>query len=378
MKYLLVGPVYPYKGGISHYTGLMYRCLAKKYETVMVSYKMQYPRFLFKKEQRDYTDDKLKVDDTRFWINTANPFNCVRSALRINKEKPDVVIAQWWHPYFAPCYWIMGKTIRRKSKLFYVCHNVFPHERFPMDRFLTKLVLKNADGYIVQSGQDERDLLSVRANAVYRHAVLPSLGVFKMQDMSRADAREQLGIDEKQKVLLFFGLVREYKGLKHILRAMPQIHQSLPEARLMVVGDFAGAREEYQQIIDSLQISDLVTVCDRYVADNEIEPYFAACDLVVLPYESATQSGVVQVAYGFGRPVVVTDVGGLPEVVIDGETGYVVPPKDPPALADAVLRYFAHDREAAFGQAISREAYKFSWDRMRELVEDMSGEVLHQ
>lgn len=371
-KIVLVGPVYPYKGGISHYTGLMYRALRSRYDVSMVSYKMQYPKFLFKKEQKDYSNDTFKIDGTNYWIHTANPLNLVGTAWKIRREKPDLVIFQWWHPYFAPCYWILCRLLGR-CRILFVCHNVFPHERFPMDRFLTKLVLRQGDYFITQSKMDAEDLLSIEKDARYVQAVHPTYNAFKFEDMSREQARGLLGIGADERVVLFFGFVREYKGLRHLLRAMPLLRGFGMGVRLLVVGDFGDDRQEYMDLIDELGIGDMLEIHGGYIPDKEVEKYFAASDLVALPYESATQSGIVQIAYGFEKPVVVTDVGGLPDVVTDGETGYVVEPRNPDALAEAVRRYFEEGKEEEFRRNIEHEAYKYSWDRMTEHVERLYG-----
>ncbi len=206
----------------------------------------------------------------------------------------------------------------------FVCHNVFPHERFPLDRLLTKMTLKQGSRYIVQSAQDQQDLLQTIPDAVFTRTPHPTYNMFKLRGISRAQAREELGISEKEKMLLFFGFVREYKGLKYLLLAMRQILEAFPEVRLYVVGDFGKDKEDYLALIRQEKLEAHVRIRDGYVPDAEVEPYFAGCDLVVLPYVSATPSGIVQIAYGFGKPVVVTRVGGLPEVVQDGETGYAV------------------------------------------------------
>ncbi|HJA92811.1 MAG TPA: glycosyltransferase [Candidatus Eisenbergiella merdipullorum] len=372
-KIVLIGPVYPYKGGISHYTGMMYRALSKKYQTYMVSYSFQYPKLLYKKEQRDYTNDSFRVEDTKYWIHTANPVNWIHAASKIKKLQPDLVIIQWWHPYFAPCYWTLTRMLG-KLKILFVCHNVFPHERFPMDRMLTKMVLKRGNAFIVQSGKDAKDLQTILPGAKYEQAVHPTYNAFKFENMSKKKARELLDITEKEKVLLFFGFVREYKGLKYLIQALPRITEKCEDVRLFVVGDFGSAenREVYEKLMEENQVKDFVTICDGYIPDREIEKYFAACDLVVLPYVSATQSGIVQIAYGFEKPVVVTNVGGLPDVVEDGKTGYVVEPENPVALADAVVRYFAENREEEFEENVKKEAYRFDWDRMVETVERLN------
>lgn len=368
MKIVLIGPVYPYKGGISHYTGLMYRALSEMHDVTMISYSMQYPKILFKKEQRDYTNDTFKIDGTRYIINTADPINWVRSAGHINELEPDLVIIQWWHPYFAPCYQSIVKML--KSKVLFICHNVFPHERFPLDRRLASGTLKSGDYFIVQSGQDEKDLKSILPDAKYVRAVHPTYNAFKMQDMTKDEARKALGIGKEERVLLFFGFVRKYKGLDYLLRAMPLIKEKIDNCRLLVVGDFGDDKDEYMSIIKDGNVEDIIDVYDGYIPDNDVEKYFAACDTVVLPYVSATQSGIVQIAYGFNKPVIATNVGGLPDVVTDGVTGYLTEAENPEAISDAVIKLFNGNIEE-IGHNVFLENYRFSWERMVENIENL-------
>jgi glycosyltransferase involved in cell wall biosynthesis len=370
MKIALIGPVYPYKGGISHYTGLLCRALRRKHEVTMISYKMQYPKLLFKKEQRDYNNRNFQIEDTQYWLNTANPFNIISVAHRIRKSSPDVVIMQWWHPYFAPCYYLLCKFLKKIPVLF-TCHNVFPHERFPMDRFLCKMVLRQGNYYIVQSHLDEKDLLSVKADAEYIVTPHPTYNAFKMQGMSKEDARKLLNVEQETPMLLFFGFVRAYKGLKYLLDAMQEITQQITELQLWVVGDFGEDREGYLEQIERNGLKDYVTLVEGYIPDREVEKYFAAADLVVLPYTSATQSGIVQIAYGFETPVVVTDVGGLPDVVSDRMTGYVVPSQNAHAIADSVVRFFNEDRDIDWAHNIREHAAEFSWETMVTRIENL-------
>lgn len=370
---VLVGPVYPFKGGISHYTGLMYRALSEKYKVTMVSYKFQYPKFLYKKEQKDYENNSFKIDDANYWIHTANPVNWITAASKIKKSRPDLVIIQWWHPYFAPCYWSMAKALG-KIKILFVCHNVFPHERFPLDKMLTRMVLKQGDYFIVQSGKDAGDLKGIMPDARYEQTVHPTYNAFKFENMTKKSARELLGVSSQEKVLLFFGFIRDYKGLKYLIEAMPEISAKIPDIKLMIVGDFGSEdnKRTYVSLINDKNMKPFVDIYDGYIPDRGIEKFFAACDLVVLPYEDATQSGIVQIAYGFEKPVVVTNVGGLPDVVEDGRTGYVVEARNPEALAGAVADYFQEKREAEFEINVRAEAYRFSWERMVEIVEKLS------
>lgn len=367
----LIGPVYPYKSGIAHYTGLLSRALSKIARVHMVSYQFQYPKLLFKKEQKDYTNDSFKVEGADYLIHTANPINWLAVGRKLKKERPNAVIISWWHPYFAPCYYVMCKALGKRTKKLFLCHNVFPHERFPMDRLLTKMVLRQGDAFILHSSTEAEALCSIKQDARYRVQVHPTYDVFQFEHIGRDEARKRLGIGKDEKMLLFFGFVRPYKGLKHLIRAMKPIRETYADARLYVVGDFGGSREVYEGYMDEAGVRSAITVKDGYTPDREVEPYFAAADLVVLPYESATQSGIVQMAYGFERPVIVTRVGGLPEVVTDGETGYVVEPENPQALAEAVIRFYAEKRAEEFHTNIVKEAERFSWDNMAKAIGEL-------
>ena len=374
-KWVLIGPVYPYKGGISHYTGLMYRSLSKKYDVEMISYKMQYPKLLFKKEQRDYSNDSFKVLDTKFWINTANPFNIIAVARRIVKMNPGKVIIQWWHPYFAPCVKILTSVIKRAGiEVVFICHNVFPHERFPFDKKLTRMALKSGDKYILHAKGEVDSLISIKKDASIKVQVHPTYEAFNFENMSKDKARELLSIDNNEKIILFFGFVREYKGLKHLINALGYLKNNQEKSgnmpRLFIVGDFDGNKEEYLKLIEKNSIEDNVTVVDGYVPDREVEKYFSAANLVVLPYESATQSGIVQIAYGFRKPVIVTRVGGLPEVVEDMVTGLIVEPNDDEGLSKAISCFFDEALEDKLVEGIKDREYRFSWDRMREALEE--------
>lgn len=363
----VIGPVYPYRGGIAHYTGLMCKALAKTSRVFMVSFKLQYPRFLFGKEQKDFGNDTFRVEGTEYLIHTVNPISWVYTAWKIRKRKPDLVVMQWWHPYFSLCYWSLLKLLGRVPVLF-ICHNVFPHERFFGDVFLTKHVLGNGDYFIVQSAQDEKDLRTVKRDAVCQKTVHPTYNAFKISNLSKEESRRQLQLALDEKILLFFGFVREYKGLKNLLRAMPDVVECLGNIRLLIVGEFAGDKKDYLHIIDRLGISRSIVIYDSYIPDREVEKFFMACDLVVLPYESATQSGIVQVAYGFEKPVLATRVGGLSEVVLDGRTGYLVEAGDSQQIAQGIVRFYEEEREDMFQKEIREQAEKYSWERMAEII----------
>lgn len=370
----MIGPVYPYKGGISHYTGFMFKELSKNYEVEMISFKLQYPKFMFKKEQKDFGNESFKIEGTNFLINTVNPFNWILVGKAIKKMNPDLIIIPWWHPYFAPFYWSLCKMVKR-IKIMFLCHNVFPHERFILDKFLTKRVLKQGDYFIVQSNEDADDLMSVIEKPNYQRTVLPTYNAFKLSQMTKEEARVQLNLSQTEKVLLFFGFVREYKGLQYLIKALPQVIKKHNDLKLLIVGDFGNSKEKYMKLMEENQVTSYIQVYDDYIPDKEVQKFFTASDLVVLPYTSATQSAIVQTAYGFEIPVIATNVGGLPEVVIDNKTGYVVESQNYSQLSQAIERYFDENKEQEFIRNIRDESYKYSWERIVEVIVSLYEEV---
>ena len=363
-RIVIIGPVYPFKGGISHYTGLLCKAMREisdgKYDVRMISYKMQYPKILFKKEQRDYENDSFAVKDTEYLINTANIFNIRRCAAYINKLEPALIIIQWWHPYFAPCYRIL--TNHLKAPVLFTCHNVYPHERFPMDRYLTRSTLIHGDYFILHSKLEADELKSIVPDAKYEVNLHPTYKAFNFDDRIIGNVHED--------TLLFFGFVRPYKGLKLLIEAM----RLLPDViHLNIVGDFGGDREEYEAMIREYDLLDRIEIHDGYVPDKEVGGYFNACDAVVLPYIEATQSGIAQIAFGLEKPVIATEVGGLPEVVKDGETGILCEPSNVNALANAIKRFYELKQTTDFAKNIRDDSERFSWEHMVRTIEKLTG-----
>lgn len=367
-KVIMIGPVYPFIGGIAHYTNFMYQELSKSYDVSMISFQLQYPKFLHKKAQKDYSNKTFKIDSTQFLVNTINPFNWFKTAHKIKKLKPDLIIMQWWHPYFAPCYYNICKVLKN-TKILFICHNVFPHERFLMDRFLTKLVLRLGDSYIVHSDTDAQDLLSIIPNANYKRNLLPTYNEFKFKNLTKMESRKILKIEEEKRVILFFGFVRKYKGLKYLIEALRLVVNELGNVELLIVGDFGKDKDEYLEQIKDYNLDEFIKIYEGYIPDTEVEKFFSACDVVALPYESATQSAVVQIAFDFLKPVIVTNVGGLPFAVQNGITGYVVESQNAEMLANAIIDYFKLDKQKEFSCNIKRSELNFSWDKMAKQIE---------
>jgi glycosyltransferase involved in cell wall biosynthesis len=369
----LIGPAYPYRGGISHYNTCLAGELSKRHDVHIINFTRLYPEFLFPgKTQYDESESALAVSSERI-IDSMNPFTWIRAGLRIARLKPDVVIVQWWHPYFAFAIFKICQIVRIActGKIVFICHNVVPHERSRIDRLLSRLAFSAPHGFIVQSTEDRNNLVAIRPNVPVVLHPLPSFDFFRRGDCTRAEARRRIGTGPGP-VLLFFGLVRPYKGLRHLIEAMPEIRRR-SGAELFVVGEFYEDRAPYEELVQGLDLGRCVRFVDRYVPNEEVEAFFVASDLVVLPYISATQSAIVQIALAFDRPVIVTAVGGLPEVITPGRTGFIVPPADPGALAGAVVRFFEEGWGEKMAPHFAREKERFSWERMVDAIERLVG-----
>jgi glycosyltransferase involved in cell wall biosynthesis len=251
----------------------------------------------------------------------------------------------------------------------FICDNVVPHERRFADAALTKFAFRFVDYFIVQSRSVESDLREFVPDARYAFVPHPIYNVFGSA-LPKVEARKRLGLAD-ERIILFFGYVRRYKGLHLLLEAMPQILKNIP-LKLLIVGEFYEDEETYRKEIQRLGLADHVIVHSQYILNDEVALYFSACDVVVLPYISATQSGIVQIAYHFDKPVIATDVGGLAEVVLDGKTGYIVPPSNSEALAEAVCTLYDEKKEEEFAANIKVEKKKYAWEHLVERIEELA------
>lgn len=373
MRVCLVGPTYPYRGGISHFTQMLAREFMTTHAVQVVGFSRLYPSLLFPgRTQFDEGGELVHVEALRV-IDSIDPLSWRRAARAIERFDPGVIVFQWWHSFFAPAYAGIGRSLGRDSAAprIFLCHNVLPHESSLVDRGLARLGLATGDAFLVQSEEDRRTLAGLRPAARVAVHPHPIYSQFAEEGIDRAEARRRLGVEGR--VILFFGLIRPYKGLGTLLRAFAALAD--PAATLLVVGEFYEDRRRYDGLIESLGIGDRVRVVGRYVPDNEVALYFRAADVAVLPYTSASGSGIAQTAFAFELPVIVTAVGGLPDVVRDGVTGFVVPPGDPAALADAIDRFFRGQWGAAFARAIRADAGRFSWSGCVTALMTLADEV---
>ena len=371
MRICLVGPADPYRGGISQFSAMLAREMRASHEVLLVNFSRLYPGFLFPGKTQFNESAPALAAESRRLIDSIDPLSWRRAADAICDFEPDVVVFQWWQPFFAPAYRTMCGRIhaRSRARVVFLCHNVLPHESSPLDRGLTRLAFAGADGFVVQSREDGRILAGFSPGAKIEFNPMP---VFDLFSSARAapDADEaRRALDLSGRVLLFFGLVRAYKGLRTLLEAFALLRDDF-DATLLVVGEFYEDRAPYDALIRDLKIGDRVRVIDRYVPDEEVGAYFRAADVVVLPYVTATQSAIVQTAFSFERPVIVTAVGGLPDVVKDGVTGFVVPPQSPHALAGAIRRFYREDAGERMSGAIREHAGEFAWSRCAAAILD--------
>lgn len=379
MKFVIIGTAYPLRGGIAHYVSLLYHSLTKRgHEVKVITFSRQYPKILFPgKSQEETGDAGIPIDSIQV-IDSINPLTW-RSAGKLAADfEPDGIIFKFWLPFFAPAYGVIIRVTKRllrkkgkKTKVIFIADNVIPHEKRLGDRAFTNFAFRVVDHFIVQSSAVERDLKIVKPNAAFTklaHPVYENFGV----PMNADEARRKLGIASDAPVLLFFGFIRKYKGLDIIIRALPELLKSYPTMQLVVAGESYSGEEDFRALIKELNIpSENLKLFTDYIPNSDVSLYFSAANVVVLPYRSATQSGIVQIAYNFDVPVIATDVGGLAEVVIDGVSGLIAPVATPEAIASTVKRYFDDVMEEKLRAGVREEKKKYSWETFVKGVEEI-------
>jgi D-inositol-3-phosphate glycosyltransferase len=365
LKIIIVGPAYPLRGGIANFNEALCRALNTAGHTAKIySFSLQYPGFLFPGKTQFESGPAPSDLEIRTTLNSVNPISWFSTAARIKAEKPDLVILRYWLPFMAPCLGTLARLLRKSTRVIAITDNVIPHEKRPGDAALTRYFVKSCQGFVTMSRAvlDELSLFSSNPNKVFLpHPLYDIFGPAK----SRTEACKALGLDPSQKYLLFFGFIRRYKGLDLMLEAMADERVIATGTRLIVAGEYYEDSAYYEEIIRRHTLEDRVLLHTEYIPSDRVKDYFCAADLVVQPYRSATQSGVTQIAYHFEVPMLVTNVGGLAEIVPDKKVGYVTD-TNAASIAAAVSDYFLNDRKEIFTAAVREEKKRFYWSAFVE------------
>ena len=379
MKIVIVGTAYPMRGGIAQFNALLYKYFSAGNDVKMYSFKRQYPEIFFPgKTQFEQDEPLFKIPDDKnlICVDSVNPFNWISTGRKVANENPDLIIFKYWIPFFAPCFATISYIAKKFSnaKVLLVCDNVIPHEKRFGDRFFTKLVFSQSDYFVVMSKTVEEDLKLFNKGKPYKLIQHPVYNIFG-EKVSKTEAKEfinkEYNVDVRnEKVILFFGYIRKYKGLNYLIDAMPEILKAV-NLKLLVVGEFYDDENKYMEQIKSLNLEENIKVISDFVPDANVRYFFSASDVVVLPYADATQSGIIQIACYYDKPVIATDVGGLAEVVRNKETGFIIEPKNSNAVTDAVIKFYVDDLEEKFSNNAKEEKKKFTWEEFTSKISEM-------
>ncbi|MCD4735120.1 MAG: glycosyltransferase [Bacteroidales bacterium] len=363
MKIIIIGSAYPLRGGLTAFNERLAREFnSHGHDVQLYTFSLQYPGFLFPGKTQYSSDPPPEDLKIKVKINSVNPFNWFRVGKELKKFKPDLVVIKFWIPFMAPCLGTIARIIRKNkvTKVISVIDNIVPHEKRIGDRILANYWVKSVDGFITMSRQvlGELDTFDKLKPKLYHpHPLYDNFGDI----IDKTEARQMLGFNASDKIILFFGFIRDYKGLDLLLKAManPVIKES--DISLLVAGEFYTDNKSYLSVIKENELEDKVILHTEFIPDGDVAKYFCASDLVVQPYKHATQSGVTQIAYYFNKPMITTNVGGLAEIVPDEKVGFVVKPEEK-EISEAIYRFFTENRESEFIRNVIIEKQKYSWD----------------
>lgn len=367
---IIVGSAHPLRGGLANYN----HRLAKAYQDAgfkvkIFTFTLQYPGFLFPGKTQFSSDPSPENIEIEEVLNSVNPITWFSLGRKIKKLAPKLLLIKFWIPFMGPSLGTVAKIARKNNftKVISIIDNIIPHEKRPGDRQLANYFVNNVDGFITMSESvlnDMRTFDNSKPVIFTPHPLYDNFGEIK----TRTIAKNNLQLTDNQKYILFFGFIRDYKGLDLLLKAMADERVRNLNLKLLVAGEFYTDSKPYFQLINDLKIEDSVIMANDFIPDSKVGDYFCAADLVVQPYKDATQSGVTQVAYYFEKPMIVTNVGGLAEIVPHGKTGFVVN-VDVKEIADAMLKFFDEDLYHEMSENCKEEKKKYSWETMLEKIE---------
>lgn len=368
---VVLGPAYPLRGGgLATFNERLARAFQNEGDTVTIySFSLQYPAFLFPGKSQ-YSTEPPPADLTIVSrLNSINPFNWIRTGNELKRLRPDIIVVRYWLPFMGPCLGTVLRRVRKNkhTRIIAITDNIIPHEKRPGDSWFTRYFLKPCHAFVTMSEkvlQDLRRFEPAKPAVKVLHPLYDNFG----EKVSKEAARRHLGLPEEGKVLLFFGFIRKYKGLDMLLEAVALLRDS--SFRLLIAGEFYEAPEPYHQQISRLGIGDKLILRTDFIGDSEVKYYFCAADVVVQPYRSATQSGVSPLAYHFSKPMIVTCVGGLPDMVPHLRTGLVAEPQ-PESIAAAIAQ-FLETGEPFFTPFIEEEKKRYSWNNLTRAIRQLA------
>ncbi len=376
MKVVILGSAHPLRGGLASYNERLAREFIRQSHSVQIyTFSLQYPSFLFPGTSQ--YSDATAPDDLYIHVkvNSINPFNWFKAGKEISKLNADLLIVKFWLPFMAPCLGTISRIVRknRKTKVISIIDNIIPHEKRIGDFALAKYFVKSVDGFIAMSESVLDDLNkfdSSKPKLFSPHPLFDNFG----EALTKTEAYEKLGLEINTEYMLFFGFIRDYKGLDLLLHAMADERIRNLNVKLIVAGEFYTDAKPYADLIQQLNIRDKLILKTDFIPDNEVRNYFCAADIVVQPYKHATQSGVTQICYHFDRPMLVTNVGGLPEIVPHEKVGYVVEP-NPKAIADALVDFYSKHLEFVMRDNIKLEKKKYAWSEMLKKIFEVASKI---
>ena len=368
-KIIIVGTSYPYRGGLTAFNEHLARVLTSEgHDVEIYTFTLQYPDFLFPGKTQ-YSDGPAPTDLKIIRrVNSINPFNWLKVGKEIRRKRPDVLITKFWLPYMAPCLGTIERQVRKNKHTLIVSilDNLIPHEKRFGDKMLVKYFVKSTDKFVAMSKSvlSDLSLFDTKKQRVFcPHPLYDNYGEL----LDKAEAKNLLSLEHDTHYVLFFGIIRDYKGLDLLLESFADSRFKDMNVKLLVAGEFYSNEEKYMELIHHLNIGERLQLNTFFIPDSEVNRYFSACDIVAQPYRTATQSGVTQIAFHFLKPMLVTNVGGLAEIVPDGIIGYVVEP-DVKQITEALVDYFHNDREAEFSEKITEEKKKYAWSNMTAAI----------
>jgi len=368
MNIVILGPAYPLRGGIADFnTALCKTFLKKNIDCQIISFSMQYPSFLFPgKTQflpKNTPAPNIKILSL---INSINPFSWLKTVNNIKKIKPDLIITAYWIPFTGIATGFILNRIKNKIPTIALAHNIIPHDKKPGDKLITSFFVKQNKAFILLSDAVSDELDKFNKNAIRQVAFHPIYDIFGKK-IDKKTALDYLKLPEG-KYVLFFGLIKKYKGLENLLKAFSTEKLKKSDIKLIIAGEFYDNKDKYLDFIEQNDLHNKIILKDYFIPTDEVKYYFSAADIAVLPYLSATQSGVTQVAFHFETPVIVTDVGGLKEIVTDNRAGYIVPVNAPNTIASKILTFFEQNKKQEFTEFVAKEKQKYSWEAFSDKI----------